>query len=111
MKNICLTLLLLSLSGCVGFSKDGQQCFESQRFEVFQGLYGGALAYACPWYDDLCFVNTVVYLTAPEYIDYYDDQIVSADAETCWVQDGVYRYETKQEITKTVPKLILVEQK
>lgn len=111
MKGMLFLLLKLFLSGCAGVSKDGQQCFEFQRFEVLQGLYGGALAYGCPWYESWCISNPVVYLVASDDVDYYDDQIVSTNSTMCWVQDGVYRYETKQEITKTVPKLKLVEKK
>jgi len=103
-------LLLVFLFGCTGVSKDGEKCFEYQRFEVLQGLYGGALAYECPWYEEgVCFTKPVVYLTSPEGVDFYDEQTVSSSSTTCWVQDGVYRYITKQEITKAVPKLKLVE--
>ncbi len=111
MKGMFFLLLTLFLSGCVGVSKDGQPCFEFQRFEVLQGLEGKALAYECPWYEDMCWTRPVVSLVSPDDVDYYDDQIVSTNSTMCWVQDGVYRYETKQGITKTVPKLKLVEKK
>lgn len=108
MKKIYLSLILLSLCGCAGISKDGKQCFEFQTFEVLQGLEHGALAHGCPWYDIGC-TGSLVYLTSPKDVDYYDDQKVSSTSTTCWIQDGVYRYTNKQDTMKTVPNLILVE--
>ncbi|MBD5398616.1 hypothetical protein HDR60_03870 [bacterium] len=67
------------------------------------------MAYECPWYEDSCYTRPVVHLTSPKNVDYYDEQEITSTSTTCWIQDGVYRYKTKQEITKTVPNLILVE--
>ena len=86
-------------------TKDGKQCFSTQSL---QGLIGGALAYECPWYEDMCWTRPVVYLTSPDGVDYYDDQKVSIPYNLCWSQDGVYRYITKNGITKTVPRLIVI---
>lgn len=109
MNRICLLLVSLFLFGCTGMSKDGEICFEFQTFEVLQGLEGGALAYECPWYEEMCFTRPVVYLTSPQDVDYYDEQSVSSSSITCWIQDGVYRYTNKNDIMKTVPRLKLVE--
>ncbi len=109
MKRLFLFLFVLSLCGCAGVSKDGKQCFEFQTFNVLQGLDGGALAYECPWYESLCFTRPIVHLTSPKGVEYYDEQKVASTSTTCWVQDGVYRYTTKQDITKAVPNLVLVE--
>ena len=111
MKRICLFLVPLFLLGCTGVSKDGEMCFEYQTFEVLQGLEGGALAYECPWYEEMCFTRPVVYLTSPKDIEYYDEQSVSSSSTTCWVQYGVYRYTNKDDIMKTVPRLKLVDKK
>lgn len=109
MKIFFILLNLLLLFGCTSVSKDGKPCFEIQSFEVLQGLEGGALAYECPWYEDSCFTRPVVYLVSPIDVDYYDEQAVSSGSKLCWIQDGVYRYSTKNDIIKTVPKLVLVD--
>lgn len=109
MKKILLLLLFGTLCGCAGTTKNGEQCFEFQTFEVLQGLENGALAYECPWYESLCFTRPVVHLTSPKGVDYYDEQKVSSTSTTCWVQDGVYRYTNKKDTMKTVPDLKLVE--
>ena len=48
MKKLLYIACVVMLSGCTGTSKDGEQCFEFQTFEVLQGLENGALAYECP---------------------------------------------------------------
>lgn len=108
MKKLCALFIFCFMTGSctyMGATKDGQQCFDVQTFEVLQGLEGGALAYECPWYENMCWTLPVVYLTSPKDVDYYDEQNVSNDKGTCWVQDGVYRYSTKNDIIKTVPLL------
>ncbi|NMA32320.1 MAG: hypothetical protein GX944_00105 [Alphaproteobacteria bacterium] len=112
MKNFLYIACVIILSGCAGTSKDGEPCFEFQTFEVLQGLENGALAYAyeCPWYESLCFdKKLVVHLTSPKGVDYYDNQKISSTSTTCWIQDGVYRYTTKEDIMRTAPNLKLVE--
>ena len=109
MKKILLLLFVSSLFSCTTITKDGKECFNTQSFEVLQGLEGGALAYECPWYDNDCDSNPLVHLTSPKDIDYYDEQKITSTSTTCWIQDGVYRYTTKNERKKTVPNLILIE--
>lgn len=109
MKKILLLLSFATLCSCAGTTKNGEQCFEFQTFEVLQGLENGALAYECPWYESLCFTRPVVHLTSPKGVDYYDEQKVSSTSNTCWVQDGIYRYTNKKDTMKTVPNLKMVE--
>lgn len=108
MKNLYLLFvfcfIFVSCSN-MNLTKDGQQCFHVQNFEVLQGLEGGALAYECPWYESMCWTLPVVYLTSPKGVDYYDEQMVTNDKYTCWVQDGIYRYSTTKGVMKTVPLL------
>lgn len=109
MKKILLLLFVSNLFSCASITKEGKECFNTQSFEVLQGLEGGALAYECPWYKSDCYFNQLVHLTSPKDIDYYDKQKITSTSTTCWIRDGVYRYNNKQEIQKTVPNLILVE--
>ena len=108
MKKLLYIVCVIILSGCAGISQDGEQCFEFQTFKVLQGLEYGALAHGCPWYDIGC-TGSLVYLTSPKDVDYYDGQKVSSTSTTCWIQDGVYRYTNKKDTMKTVPNLKLVE--
>ena len=73
--------------------------------------YGG-LARECSLYDeynDTCYRNMIVYLVAPSGMDFYNDQKVSNNSNACWVQDGVYRHVTKNNIPAAVPLLELAE--
>lgn len=52
----------------------------------------------------ICFEPIV--LPSPQRgIDYYDDMYVSLPDNKCAVQDGTYKYETKNETIKTVPRI------
>lgn len=78
-------------------------CMDMVRFKVLQVLANGyALAYECNE-GDFCASNTVVLLTPLPRVYYYDDMYVTVPKEKCAVQNGVFRYETKREILKTVP--------
>ena len=63
------------------------------------------MAEECSLFDD----NVVVYLVVPSGADFYDKQKVSNNSNACWVQDGVYRYVTKNNIPAAVPLLELAE--
>ena len=109
-----ILFLLFFLTSCATISnamtektKYGNICWNEQNFQVLQGLEYGALAYECPRYDDRCWGNKVVYLVNTTGDDFYDKQNVSSSKEQCWVQEGVYRYTTNQNIQKAVPFLIL----
>ena len=72
-------------------------CMDMRRFKVFQvfdDYY--ALANACTHekFEDLC-TGAVVLLTPQRGIEYYDEMYVSAPEDKCAVQNGVYKYETK----------------
>ena len=51
----------------------------------------------------------IVYLVASSGMDFYNDQKVSNNSNACWVQDGVYRHVTKNNIPAAVPLLELAE--
>ena len=111
-----LILSMLILSGCAEISsmniissEDGyeaernEDCMDMTRFKVLQVLEDNhALAFECNS-GKYCSNNTVVLLTPQDGVDYYDDMIVFLPKQKCAVQDGVYKYETKNKSLKTVP--------
>ena len=111
-----LILSMLILSGCAEISsmniissEDGyeaernEDCMDMTRFKVLQVLEDNhALAFECNS-GEYCSNNTVVLLTPQDGVDYYDDMIVFLPKQKCAVQDGVYKYETKNKSLKTVP--------
>lgn len=113
MKKIIFTLVLL-ISACTNIpqvdvldniekSERNKACMDMVRFKVLQVFADGyALAYEC---NDgkFCYNNTIVLLTPQPGVYYYDDMLVNIPEEKCAIQDGVYRYETKNESIKTVP--------
>ena len=82
-----------------------ENCMDMQRFQVFQVLEDSyALASACTADWDFSYCNgAVVLLTPQRNIDYYDEMYVSAPDNKCAIQDGVFKYETKNKTLKTVP--------
>lgn len=116
MKKTILLLALL-LCGCTEFTSStnftmtknlerNPDCMSMSRFKVFQVLEDNyALAIECRSDDyDYCF-GAVVLLTPMSGIDFYDDMFVTVPAKKCAIQDGVYRYETKNNSLKTVPRI------
>lgn len=85
--------------------KNNENCMDMKRFQVFQVFDDSyALASACTADWDSSYCNGAVVLLAPQRnIEYYDDMYVSAPDNKCAVQDGVYKYETKNKTNKTVP--------
>ncbi len=81
-------------------------CMPMYRFKVLQVLGDNyALANECePDDDNYCF-GAVVLLTPMSGIDFYDDMFVTIPEKKCAIQDGVYRYETKNKSLKTVPRI------
>lgn len=80
-------------------------CMDMHKFKVFQVLEDNyALANECNS-DDLCAYNPVVLLTPMSGVDFYDGMLVAVPAKKCAIQDGVYRYETKNNFLKTVPRI------
>ena len=111
-----LILSMLILTGCAKISsmnivpseggydvERNEDCMDMTRFKVLQVLEDNhALAYECNS-GEYCYSNTVVLLTPQDGVDYYDDMTVSLPKQKCAVQDGVYKYETKNNSLKTVP--------
>lgn len=119
MKKISLSVLLL-LSACVEMSnpngldsksvaevkrEKNAKCLDIYKVKVFQVLNdGSALATECKkdFMSETCYGKTVA-LIVQRKVDFYDEMIVEPEAEKCFVQDGIYRYETKSGLNKTVP--------
>ncbi len=112
-----ILLLALMLCGCTELTQKvnstvfqtperNPDCMSMYRFKVFQVLGDNyALADECRSDDsDYCF-GAVVLLTPISGVDFYDDMFVTVPAKKCAVQDGVYRYETKNNSFKTVPRV------
>ena len=91
-----------------GMDSDREQnpnCMDMRRFKVFQVFEDSyALASACTakYDEDFC-IGAVVLLTPQRNIEYYDEMYVSAPDNKCAIQDGVFKYETKDKTHKTVP--------
>lgn len=113
MKNYIL-LTVLTLFGCTQMSsldvlpisrEHNENCMNMRRFKVFQVFEDSyALAQACTAeFDENFCIGAVVLLTPQRNIEYYDDMYVSAPVNKCAVQNGVYKYETKDKTHKTVP--------
>ncbi len=81
-----------------------ESCMNIAKFKIFQVLDDNyALAESCEDNDDTLCLGLVALLTPQENIDYYDEMYISAPDNKCPVQDGVYKYKTKNNIEKTVP--------
>lgn len=82
-----------------------ENCMDMKRFKVFQVFEDSyALANACTaTYDENFCIGAVVLLAPQRNIEYYDDMYVSAPDNKCAIQDGVYKYRTKNKTDKTVP--------
>lgn len=116
MKKIILATVLMLL-GCTQISsinvlpstepvkEENPNCMDMRRFKVFQVFEDSyALASACTAeYDKNFCIGAVVLLTPQRNIEYYDEMYVSAPDNKCAIQDGVYKYETKNKTIKTVP--------
>lgn len=116
MKKFILATILM-LFGCTqmssinvlsGMDSDREQnpnCMDMKRFQVFQVFEDSyALANACTAeYDENFCIGAVVLLTPQRNIEYYDEMYVTVPDNKCAIQDGVFKYETKNKIHKTVP--------
>lgn len=103
MKKILLLTVFL-VSGCSStLFVDNENCLEMDKFEVLQTLDDGALAYECTFDNGCSPFNQIVFLEEQRGVDYYDGLIINTPKGKCSVQNGVYKYTTKQEIRKTVP--------
>lgn len=116
MKKIILATVLMLL-GCTQISsinvlpsmepvkEENPNCMDMRRFKVFQVFEDSyTLASACTAeYDENFCIGAVVLLTPQRNIEYYDEMYVSAPDNKCAIQDGVFKYETKNKTIKTVP--------
>lgn len=98
--------------GVTLFDKPGE-CISTKAFEVMQ-VVGEcqALAYEVEWNEVLeMYTQTglLVLVTNDNGIYYYDDQIIEVPSGQCMRQIGVFRYQTKSEIEKTVPIVKLMK--
>lgn len=119
-KTIFFILLVLLLCCCAELTPTANlttvpklernpDCMSMHRFKVFQTFEDKyALAYECKNDDgvlkDSC-LGAVVLLTPMSGIDFYDDMLVTIPEKKCAVQNGVYRYETRDNFIKTVPRI------
>ena len=106
---IFLSVLLVSCS-TISTENKNPNCIDVKQYKVLQALKtGSALAHECK-YDwnklemDCSYKNQLVYLVAP--IEFYDDMIVKVPDNQCPIQQGVYKYETKNNSMKTVPTIM-----
>ena len=102
----CSQVSTMNVLPNVGSTREhNPNCMDMRRFKVFQVFEDDyALANACTAsFDDIFCIGAVVLLTPQRNIEYYDDMYVSTPNEKCAVQDGVYKYETKNKTHKTVP--------
>lgn len=81
-------------------------CLDFSKVKVFQVLDDGyALADVCEDYNSKYCIGKVVLLAVDRKYEYYDEMIVEPEADKCFMQAGVYRYETKNGKNKTVPRV------
>lgn len=104
-----LSVLLVSCSTITTENRN-PHCIDVKQYKVLQALEtGSALAHECKYdwnkleMDCSSYKNQLVYLEAP--IEFYDDMIVKVPDNQCPVQQGVYKYETKNNSMKTVPEI------
>lgn len=104
MKKLLL-LFLFCITGCTSSTlfSDNENCTSMTKFEIFQTLSFGALAHECTFDEGCSSFNQLVFLANQAGVDYYDGLVVNVPSGKCAVQNGVYRYTTKEDIFKTVP--------
>ena len=100
-----------SIDGATFFEEPGE-CLSTNQFEVMQVVGDNyALAFEQKYDNYLGYTNTfvLVLLTNDNGECYYDKQIVKVPKGKCMRQIGVYKYQTKSEIWKTVPIVKLMD--
>lgn len=81
------------------------KCQSFKKIKIFQVLDNFALANTCD--NDYCF-GPVVYIPKEKGEIYYDEQKITPPNNKCFGFNGTYQYETKDERTKTVPKIAFI---
>lgn len=95
-------------NGVTFFDKPGE-CLNAKAFEVMQVVDNNhALAHEVEWNDVLeRYVQTglglLVLVTNDNGEYYYDNQIIEVPQGMCMRQVGIYRYQTRMDMEKTVP--------
>ena len=95
-------------NGVTLFDQPGE-CLNAKAFEVMQVVDNNhALAYEVEWNDVLeTYMQTgsglLVLVTNDNGEYYYDDQIIEVPQGMCMRQVGIYRYQTRMDMEKTVP--------
>ena len=79
-------------------------CITSNNLEIFQNLDSG-IALANPVNN----YNTFILLIDESGRLFYDGEIVKNPTKKCAKQIGTYQYETRAELIKTVPAVIIDE--
>lgn len=121
MRTSYLSVLSVVLAGCATLqviNKPSEtianpKCENIPAVEVFQVLDKFVLANACEEnFGDICFSRKhVVYLAKEKDKIYYDDQKIIPSADQCFEYVGTYKYTTRAESEKVVPKAKLVSSK
>ena len=97
-----------STEGVDYFAESQIQTMGVQSYKVFQVLPDGNALASClsnaeyGWY-----MGPAVLLLSSDEQHFYDEQKVSAPKGKKFMQVGTYRYETKDEMVKTVPAVAL----
>ena len=104
-----------SIPGLTTFEERGQM-MEAEQYSIIQTLSGSyALAMEISldrFYDlDISSMLTPVLLIGDETTHFYDGLEVKVTNNKRFYQVGTYKYETKSEDWKTVPAVMLLEQK
>lgn len=118
MQKIALFTLCVTLAGCTTLQTINKpsetipnpKCENIPALEVFQVLDKFVLADACEEeFGDICFKHThVVYVEKEKDKIYYDDQKIIPSSGQCFEYVGTYKYTTRTEANKVVPKAKLV---
>ena len=92
------------------FEEPGDE-FSASSFEVMQVLASNvALAHSGEnKYGRMTYFGTLVLLIGDENTHFYDDQIVEVKSGQVARHIGTYQYETKMEMQKTVPVIMIFE--
>lgn len=95
-------------NGVTLFDRPGE-CLDAKAFEVMQVVDNNhALAHEVEWNEVLkSYMQTgsglLVLVTNDNGEYYYDDQIIKVPQGMCMRQVGIYRYQTRMDMEKTVP--------
>lgn len=93
-------------NGITLFDQPGE-CLNAKAFEVMQVVDNNhALAHEVEWnelLEDYMQTGVLVLVTNDNGEYYYDDQIIEVPQGMCMRQVGIYRYQTRMDMEKTVP--------